>query len=157
MKSVSNVSPGASSQLTVKHRPILDREVTDYTRIIQAGKDLGVSKRVQIAALEAAITETGGAKDPNKGADRDAQGVFLQRDWAGPGRTDAYKAATIFFDRAVSLETTHSYASSGTIAQMTQVAPYRAPYESHKAEAYAIYEALESKTTSTTSPQLTKY
>jgi hypothetical protein len=111
--------------------------------IIEVGQQLGANAKQMLAAIEAALVESG-LRNLNYG-DRDSQGLFQQRPSQGWGTvaevTDPYYAAQAFFLGAGTNHGALSVDQSGTagnLAQRVQRSAFPSRYDQRESEAQGI-------------------
>ena len=125
----------------------MGEQLTNAGIIINVGQSLGANSKQLLAAIEAALVESG-LRNLNYG-DRDSLGLFQQRPSQGWGSQsqvmDPYHAAQSFFAGAGTNHGALQVSQSGTagqLAQRVQRSAYPSKYDQREADAIGILANL---------------
>lgn len=132
----------AHAEPTVDCVPIVPAtiNVAHARTIYRTGLELRVSRKVLVAALEAALTES--RINNCADGDRDSVGVFQQRaSWGSfQARTDVVRAATAFYREAI--PRADSYVMAADLAQAVQRSAFPERYALQRSRALDLAESL---------------
>lgn len=123
-----------------------DPAVVDTVFLV--GKELKVTPKVMLAAIETILVETN-ARNLDHG-DRDSVGAFQQRPSAGWGTREecmnVNRAAHKFYEQAIPKDRENPQLSPGLLAQGVQVSAYPERYDKRADEARALIDQADKRT-----------